>query len=94
LWTDAAKTQPYDLTNETPKSEIRDMPGGKVLCEMQPTVTLPNIIDLVLPGSQSQFAANGVWDLQLTNSQNGWVSTVVAGKVNVTADVTDSGPGP
>jgi hypothetical protein len=93
LWTDAAKTQPYDLTNENVKSEIRDAPAGTILATMTAAVTLPNIIDLTLPAPQSQYAANGVWDLQLTNSVSGWVSTVVSGKVIVTPDVTDSAAG-
>ena len=89
LWADAAKTQPVDLTGVTPKAEIRDKSGGAILGTLTCVVTMPNIIDASLSAVVSGTLKCGVWDLQLTYT-GGAVSTVLAGAVTVTADVTDS----
>jgi len=89
LWTDAGKTQPVDLSGVTAKAEIRDRAGGKVLGELVCLVTLPNIIDASIDAVASQTLRNGVWDLQLTYA-GGDVSTVLAGPVKATIDVTNS----
>lgn len=91
LWADVDKTDPLDLTGITPKAEIRDKPGGKKITPIACVVTLPNIIDATLTAvASAALTAKGSWDLQLTYS-GGDVSTVLAGPVVVTADVTDSG---
>jgi len=93
LWTDAAKTQPADLTGVVAKAEIRDKSGGTTIIELDCVVVQPNIIDMSLAASDSSHltmsGGNGVWDLQLTYS-DGQVKTILAGPVKVTADVTDS----
>jgi hypothetical protein len=91
LWSDAAKTIPIDLTGVTAKSEIRDQSGGSVIVPLTCTITVPNIINaaLIAVNSQSLTISSGVWDLQLTYP-DGSVTTILAGPVSVTADVTDS----
>lgn len=91
LWEDAAKTDPADLTGVTVKAEIRDKPGGAVVyATLACTLTMPNIIDVLLDAdSSSLLSSRGSWDLQLTYT-NGDVATVLAGTVSVVADVTDT----
>ena len=89
LWADTAKTVPVDLTGVTVKAEIRDKSGGAILGTLTCVVTMPNIIDASLAADDSALLKSGVWDLQLTYT-GGAVSTVLAGAVTVTADVTDS----
>lgn len=93
LWQDAANTVPYDLTGITAKSEIRDQPSGAVIVPLTLTISLPNIIDALLDAASSSLlpVPKAVWDLQLTDAL-GVVTTVLAGSVAVTADVTDSTP--
>lgn len=91
LWDDADKTVPTDLTGVTPKAEIRDKPSGVVKASLACTIVVPNIIDALLSAADcGNLPAKGVWDLQLTYA-DGDIATVLAGSVDVTADVTDSG---
>jgi len=90
LWADADKISPVDLTGVTAKSELRDKSGGTVLATLDCSIEDPNIIHAVLDKAASEsLPSKAVWDLQLTYP-GGDVSTVLAGKVTVTADVTDS----
>jgi len=90
LWLDAAKTQPADLADVTPKAQIRSKPAGTLLADLDCVVTLPNIIDASLDHTESQeLPSKGSWDLQLTYT-GGDVRTILAGPVTVTPDVTDS----
>lgn len=91
LWQDRARTVPVDLTDVTPKAEIRDRSGGALMLALPLTVTLPNVIvaDLSRDDSLKLTRRSGVWDLQLT-LDDGTVSTVVAGNVFITPSVTDS----
>jgi hypothetical protein len=92
LWADAGKTTPVDLTGVTVKAEIRDRPGGPAVFELATQITLPNFVDMSFSGVFSrQFPASGRWDLQLIDA-SGWTSTVLAGAVKVTGDITDSDP--
>jgi len=88
LWQDAHQQTAVDLTGVTAAAQIRDQPKGQNITNMTCTVTLPNIIDVILPASMSHVAFNGVWDLELTGP-NG-VTTIVMGGVTVTDDVTNS----
>jgi len=92
LWADEAKTVASDLTGATAKAEIRDTPGGSTIVGMVTAITLPNVIDMKLLHAPSQGlpTTGGVWDLQLTYAATGEVGTILAGKVTVTPDVTDS----
>lgn len=94
VWSDAAKTVPVDLSNTSAMAQIRDQPLGEAVVAMTCQVTPPNLIDINLNAtSSSNVPSNGVWDLQLTYHSNGAVTTLLAGQVNVTADVsTGSGP--
>jgi hypothetical protein len=91
LWNDTGKTDPVDLTGVTAKAEIRDRPGGKKVTPMACTIDAPNIVNVALSAANSALLVGGKasWDLQLTYS-GGDVSTVLAGPVTVTVDVTDS----
>jgi hypothetical protein len=94
LWADEAKTTPTDLTGITAKAEVRDRSGGAIVVTATVTITLPNIIDMVLGHTQTRtLPASGRWDLQLTNAA-GNVATILAGPVKVTGDITDSGTTP
>jgi hypothetical protein len=88
LW--APGGAPVDLTDAVAKSQIRDRPGGKQIIDLLCTITLPNVIDILLTSRDShKLPAKGVWDLQITYP-SGDVSTALAGPVTVTTDVTDS----
>jgi hypothetical protein len=91
LWRDAAKTVPVDLTGSTPRAQVRGGVGGAVLVDLACSVTAPNRIDVVLSAAASAGMApvRGYWDLEVTYS-DGNVSTVLAGRACVTADVTRS----
>ena len=81
---------PIDLTDVTPRAEIRDRPAGTQITILTCTVELPNIIEVYLSATSSRkLPSNGVWDLQL-NYASGEVKTALAGQVLVTPDVTDS----
>lgn len=92
FWADTGATLPSDLTGVTPKAEIRDRPGGTLTATLTCTVELPNVIvaDLVADESAKLSGTGGSWDLQLTYASTGDVTTVLAGPVQVTVDVTDS----
>jgi hypothetical protein len=90
LWQDAEKTIPVDLNGIAVKAEIRDRPAGLVIQALHITVTLPNFVDASLTSEETAaLPASGRWDLQLTDAMD-WVSTVLAGNVKVTGDITDS----
>lgn len=83
---------PVDLTAVVAKAEVRDRPGGSTVVPLECTITLPNIIDVVLtPSNSIKLPRQGAWDLQLTYA-SGDIKTPVAGQVRVTDDVTDSTP--
>ena len=89
-WQDAGMTQPVDLTDVAVEAEIRTQPGGAGVVALACTITLPNSIDVVLTATASRSVpSRGVWDLELTYP-NGDVSTIVAGDVTLTLDVTNS----
>jgi hypothetical protein len=91
LWRDSKKTLESDLTGVLAQSQIRNKLDGTVLAEFACTVTMPNIVDIVLDPSVwttwPSTTNKGVWDLQLTYA-DGDVQTVVAGDVSVSLDVT------
>jgi hypothetical protein len=91
IWLDAAKSQPVDLTDVAVKAEIRDKPAGLQIYTLDCSIVLPNVIEAILTPvvSASLPVGNLVWDIQLTYP-DGMVNTVLAGKVTVTQDVTDS----
>jgi hypothetical protein len=95
LWQDTDRTLAVDLTGIAVKAEIRDRPAGTLIQALTLAVTLPNIIDASLTGAQTRQlpSTGGRWDLQLTDP-TGWVSTILAGSVVVTGDITDSGGEP
>lgn len=90
LWADAEQTVPVDLTGATVAAEIRDKPSGTKITTLLATLGGPGEIIVELTADNyAAVPANGVWDLQVTYP-DGTVRTVLAGKVIVVADVTDS----
>lgn len=89
LWKDAAKTVPVDLTGASAAAQMRSAPGGTVLASFTCNISATNRIDmLMLPASSETLKPGRVcWDLQIIDSV-GNVTTVLAGRVSVTADVT------
>jgi hypothetical protein len=87
LWKDAAKTQPFDLTGAKAAAQIRDRPDSSNIVNMVCAVTLPNTVDVTLSAAAAAVTPSGQWDLQIT-AANGTVTTVVAGPVKTTADIT------
>jgi hypothetical protein len=91
LWQDIAKTIPVDLTGAAVAAQIRDRPGGANLADMACVITGTNRIDMMLAPTDSQnLPSRGAWDLQVTMGNSGDVTTIVAGRVCVTGDVTGS----
>ncbi len=97
FWTDAAKTEPLDLTGVVAEAEIRMAPGSPtLLMTLECTVSLPNFVDVKLPADlwTGQFnTRSAAWDLQLTWPSED-VLTFVAGSVSIDPDVTETLPLP
>lgn len=90
LWQDDARTVAVDLSTATAASEIRDKPSGMKIVVMDCTITLPNIVTVLLSSALcTSCPSKGVWDLQITYA-DGQVQTPIGGTVKVTADVTVS----
>lgn len=89
LWSDPAATVPVNLAGVAVKAELRQ-PGGPVVATLDCAITPPNAITVTLAAADSA-ALPGLlgWDLQLT-FPDGFIRTVAAGPVTVTADVTDA----
>jgi hypothetical protein len=89
LWTDAAKTVAADLTGAVALVEIRVSPGSSVICTPTMTITMPNIINMTITAAMSaSLPAAAKWDLQITQAGN--VTTILAGSVTNTSDITGS----
>src|SRR5262245_51558254 len=90
LSVEEAKTIPADVTGCTVKAEVRSGPGTAVITTLATSVTMPNQINVTLSAAVSAtLPAAAKWDLQLTYATSD-VTTVVAGAVSVTSDITDS----
>ena len=91
LWADEDHTVPLDLTGVTAEAEFREKSAGTTIVTMSCTI-VGSAVEVRLPASSWVGAPpGGGWDLQLTFA-DGSVRTVVAGKVTVTPDITDSTP--
>jgi hypothetical protein len=97
LYEDDDPTQPpvdpVDLTGVTVKAEMRTAPGGTLLTTMDTTVEAPNAILMKLTTDlwAGITAPTAAWDLQLTYPDaDASIVTVLAGRVTVTPDVTDT----
>jgi hypothetical protein len=82
---------PPDLTGYTVQSQIRLGPADTnpdVVVEIATALHPPNTINLSIPRNITvQLSGSYAWDLQLT-AADGTVSTVIAGLVTVTPEVT------
>jgi hypothetical protein len=98
LWHDVDKTDPVDLTGATVAAQLRNKSGGETVIDLVCTVvstpspprtnTVRVDLDAALWDNAPGLAA-GVWDLEITYP-DGFVQTVVGGKVTATGDVTNS----
>lgn len=95
VWADPEKTQPADLTDVVAAAQIRTTAGGDLLMNLVCEVLLPNTVTVALPASLWPTTApkTAGWDLELTypNSPPD-VTTIIAGKVSVTMDYTNTSP--
>lgn len=90
-----SNNDPLDLTGQTPKSEIRDAPGGTLIESFTATLATQSgdtlgQVDLEMASADTTALTPGtigVWDLQLTNA--GEVTTYIGGSVTVQAEVTE-----
>ena len=88
LWLDAERTIPADLAGAKVVAQIRDRAGGSLVAGMACTITVPNIVIMVLSAPDSvKLPSSAAWDMQVTYAW-GDVATVLAGPVNTTVDVT------
>lgn len=86
LWADAAHSQPLDLTGALAAAQLEGAGGNVIVLDC--AVTLPNLVDMVLPAAAWSDALKPErWDLQLS-WEDGRVHTLLAGPVTVTDDVT------
>jgi hypothetical protein len=83
---------PANLTGYTAQSQIRTGPADQqptVAAEIQATVQLPNQVLLYLSHAQTTSLSGPIfyWDCQITSS-TGQITTILAGKVKVTQEIT------
>jgi hypothetical protein len=80
-----------DLTGYTAQAQIRLGPADtnpQVVVEIETALVLPSTINLVIPNAiTGQLSGMYAWDLQVTDP-NGIISTLLAGNVTVTPEVT------
>jgi hypothetical protein len=81
-----------DLTGSTAQAQIRLTPastGAPILLSLAATVNPPNTVLLAASAADTVLLTyeHYVWDLQLT-ATNGAITTILAGYVNVTQEVT------
>jgi hypothetical protein len=88
LWYDAGRTQPLDLDGAAVASQIRLRPDAQPILNFITTVTLPNIVDLLLLSTEArELPKKGVWDVQITFA-DGDVMSPIAGSMAMKPDVT------
>jgi hypothetical protein len=90
--TDAATGAPADLTGYTAQSQIRASANDAAIAASFVCTIAANVITMILTHDQTQaFTRTAyVWDVQVTDP-NGWITTLLAGPVEVTFDVTTGG---
>ena len=89
LWSDPEHTIPNDLTGATAAAQLRDKFDGTNVIDLECEVVPPNAVNVALTALAWEGVEEmpTVWDLEITYP-SGAVSTVLAGKVKVTLDVT------
>jgi len=83
-----ANSQPVDVTNAQPMSQIRDAPDGNLLASLVITVdtTQTNLMHIQLQAADSNgLPANCAWDIQLSSPT---IVTLARGTVQVHPQVT------
>lgn len=89
---EADNTTPADLTGYTAQAQIRTQAGDSCAnpaATFAVTIVLPNTITIQLSHDQTKALTRSgyVWDLQAINA-DGWITTLLAGSVQVTREVT------
>lgn len=79
---------PLDVSGATWDCDIRPEPDGEIITTMTVTPIDASTVEVALSAAQSALlpVTGGVWDLEMT--LNGDVTTLLAGKVTVTKDVS------
>lgn len=79
---------PYDLTGGTVRAQVRTATVPRAVAGEFTVEIDGNNVSLRLPAAvTATLPATGVWDCELT--LDGWVTTLTAGTVTVTSDVTE-----
>jgi hypothetical protein len=95
VWADTDKTIPAQLQGVTPAAQIRDTAGGNLMMSLLCEIQDPNIVIVTLQASMWAPTAPKVagWDLELTYPTTPpEVTTIIAGKVSITMDYTNTAP--
>ena len=91
LWADREKTEPADLTGAAVAAQIYSLSSDGSVIALACEIEMPNIVNAALTAAQSaslpKMGVRAQWDMQVT-WLSGDVSTVLAGNVDVTGDVT------
>jgi hypothetical protein len=91
FWEDPYRTVPVDLTGATWKAEVREKHGSVVVTTLTVSITDPNILTLTLSPTSSKLLVGTLsYDVEGT-WPNDRVTTLLAGRVLVTPDITNSG---
>jgi len=87
VWGDDDSSVPFDLSGATVRAQIRTSPEDTTVAgQFAPSVT-GNVIRLTLSSAVSTgLPRQAVWDVDIT--QAGWVTTLAAGTVSLTAEVS------
>ena len=81
---------PYDISAAAWDCDIRPDADGALVTSLTVTPVDSSTIDVSLDAAQSAaLEGDGVWDLEMT--LNGEVTTLLAGRVTVTKDVSRAG---
>jgi hypothetical protein len=85
-----ANNNPINMTGWTVAAQVRAAPGSAVVATFTAAIdaTVTNQVDLHLPHLQAmKLPRKAQWDCQVTDL-NGVVTTLAAGKVTVTPEIT------
>jgi len=82
--------EPLDLSSTTVRSQIRAVPGAPILDTLNPAVEGNRIRLNLTPEASAVLPANTRWDVD-TTTDDGWVTTLAGGTLNLAAEITRPG---
>jgi len=97
LYTDALRTVPFNLTGYTAALQFRvavaDTPGEAVTPQVVVTDPMNGVITVELRSESSMLLTQPsyVWDLEIIQTADSWTTTIAAGTLAVTKEVTRTG---